>query len=392
MQPRDPLLPGFLSTPFPWRGGNQFNLHVNGERFFPPMLAAIQGAKQSIALEMYLCGSGRVFSEFRDALMVAAQRGVTTQVLLDDFGSLQLNKTDREQMLNAGVELKFYNPLRWQQGLRNFLRNHRKLLVVDGEIAFTGGAGLTDEFVVDGLATQAWHDVMLEIHGPVVNDWQRLFDHTWLGLRKRVQLRRSLVLRPERATKPISGDTPGTGRIIASYGPQAHHVLQSLYAHIKLTKQRAWIVTPYFMPSWKLRQRLIKAARHGVDTRVLVPGAMTDHPTLRQASRRHYAQLLKQGVRIFEYQPTFIHTKLAICDDWISVGSTNFDHWNLRWNLDANQEVQDAAFVIQVLAMLDADFAASVELLHINWQRRPWYLRLTEWLTGLLDRWSSNWR
>jgi phosphatidylserine/phosphatidylglycerophosphate/cardiolipin synthase-like enzyme len=184
----------------------------------------------------------------------------------------------------------------------------------------------------------------------------------------------------------------GAGRVVASYGPQAHQVLQSLHRRIKSAHHRVWIVTPYFMPSWKLRQRLIGAARCGVDTRILVPGVHTDHPAFRQASRRYYARLLLHGVRIFEYQPRFIHAKIALCDDWASIGSTNFDRWNLRWNLDANQEVADINFATQLVTMLDSDFAQSIELRQQDWLHRPWHQRCMEWVTGWLERWSGRLR
>lgn len=378
-----------LTTTFPWRNGNQFNLHVDGKQFFPGMLAAIRSSQQTICLEMYLCGSGNVFSEFRDALIDAALRGVAVRVLLDDFGSLQVHHHDRELLLNAGVQLKFYNPLDWRRGLKNLLRNHRKVLIIDHHAAFTGGAGLIDEFVSGDRGAPAWHDVMLEVQGPVVADWQQLFDRTWFGIRKHLALRR---VRSE-VLQPRDGEhAAGAGRVVASYGPQAHEVLQSLHRRLKTARHRAWLVTPYFMPSWKLRQRLIKAAHRGVDTRVLVPGVHTDHPALRQASRRYYSKLLREGVRIFEYQPRFIHAKIALCDDWISVGSTNFDRWNVRWNLDANQEAGDHDLCAQLAAMLDADFAHSVELKQEDWQHRPWLERFAEWATGVLERWSGRLR
>jgi len=373
-----------FTTPFPWRGGNRFTMHVGGEIYFARMLNAINAAKHSVVLEMYLCSSGKVFSKFRDALIAAATRGVATRVLLDAYGSAQVQSADREMLRTGGVHLHFYNPIRWRQGFKNLLRNHRKSLIVDESIAFTGGAGLTDEFMFAQGQEPAWRDVMLEINGPVVNDWRLLFDHTWNALRHPMKSYRFIKIHAS-----AEDTTPSEGRVVTSYGPQAHYVLQSLYRKIKESRARVWIVTPYFVPSWKLRHRLTRAAQHGVDTRVLVPGRFTDHPSVRRASQRYYAALLHAGVRIFEYQPTFIHTKVALCDNWATIGSTNFDRWNVRWNLDANQEVADINFATQLATMLDSDFAASIELHSFDWQRRPWYQRCTEWFYGMLERWSS---
>lgn len=375
-----------LPPVFPWRGGNQFTLLVDGEQFFPRMLAVMEQAQRSILIEMYLCSSGKVFTQFRNVLVAAVQRGVQVRLLFDDFGSLQLNSVDRRLLAEHGIEVRFYNRLRWRQGISNLLRNHRKLIVVDAEVAFTGGAGFTDEFL-HGVGDQpAWHEMMLEIRGPAVADWTLLFDLTWSGLYRilRKQQRMSTVQEQSR--------TPSQGRVVASNGTQAHHILQSLHAHLKYARTRAWVVTPYFVPSWKLRRRLTQAAKRGVDTRILVPGHLTDHPSIRHVSHRHYARLLQQGVRIFEYQPRFTHAKLAVCDDWVTIGSTNFDHWNLRWNLDANQEVRDSDLTAEVLRVLNDDFAVSRELHYERWLRRSWRLRLLEWITSKFDRWLERLR
>lgn len=371
----------FLPPRFAWRTGNRFELLIDGEQYFPRMLAAIDQAKRTISMEMYLVASGNLFAQFRDALLRATQRGVQVRLLLDDFGSQSLRAPDRQILQRGGVELAFYNRLRWRKGLRNLFRNHRKLLLVDQQCAFVGGAGLTDDFI--STATRpGWHEVMLRIDGPVIGDWQQLFDRTWLRLRERWQ---------QPATAPIESIAAGSrGRVCASSGLRAHHVTQSLYQRIRTSQRRIWLMTPYFLPSLKLRRLLMEAARQKLDVRILVPGEHTDLPAVRQASRRHFLHLMRSGIRIHEYQPRFIHAKMALCDDWVSTGSTNFDRWNLHWNLDANQEIDDAAFASQVAQLFAADIAQSVELDHTTWENRPWRYRLREWLASALDRWLSK--
>ena len=149
---------------------------------------------------------------------------------------------------------------------------------------------------------------------------------------------------------------------------------------------RVWIATAYFIPPWKIRRALKKAVRRGVDVRLLLPGPVTDHPAVRHAGRRYYQRLLRHGVRIFEYQPRFLHQKVIVCDDWVSLGSANLDRWNLRWNLEANQEVSDAGFARATCAMLANDFNDAVECRYETWRRRPWRARLPEWLWGMVDR------
>lgn len=372
-----------LPPRFAWRDDNHFELLVDGARFFPAMLDAIAGAQHSVELEMYLVSSGKVFNQFQTVLLAAAARGVRIRILLDDYGTQGLAATDRQSLQVAGIELLYFNQLRWRQGVSNLLRNHRKLLLVDQQVAFVGGAGITDEFRYD-QHHPSWHEVMLVIRGPVLRDWQLLFDRTWFGLRK-------TWFKPTRNdVQPPAGRQ--RGRVCASNGPRAHHVVQSLHERLAHCRRRVWLVTPYFLPSLKLRRHLIRAARLQLDVRVLVPGQLTDHPAIRHASRRHYARLLRHGVRIFEYQPRFLHAKMALCDDWVSLGSTNFDRWNLLWNLDANQEIDDPAFAAQITALLAADFTQSEELHYARWLQRPLYLRLLEWFTGLLDRWLSRLR
>lgn len=372
-----------LPLRFPWRDDNGFTLLVDGAQFFPRMLDAIASAQHSICMELYLVGSGEVFRSFHEALAAAARRGVDVRLLLDHFGSLALAPPDREQLQRDGIELALYNPVRLRAGLRNLFRDHRKILVVDDVVAFTGGAGLTDEFLHGKEGQPPWHELMLEIRGPVVADWRLLFERGWHGLSMTARNQPAASHAPRRVGEQ-------RGRVAASSGPRAHLVMQSLYRQLRQTRQRLWLVTPYFMPSWKLRRELIKARQRGVDTRILVPGPQTDHPALRQASHRFYARLLQHGVRIFEYQPRFIHAKVAVCDQWVSIGSTNFDRWNFHWNLDANQEIDDPAFLQSILAVLERDWADSMELDYATWQRRGWWWRLLENITGSIDRWLSR--
>jgi cardiolipin synthase A/B len=217
----------------------------------------------------------------------------------------------------------------------------------------------------------------------VINDWVVLFERTWFGIASR-------WFKQPRASHVATASGSQLGRVCASNGPRAHYVAQSLYRHLQQSQQHIWLVTPYFLPSLKLRRLLIHAAKRKVDVRVLVPGELTDHPAIRHASRRHYARLLRGGVRIFEYRPRFIHAKLAVCDAWVSTGSTNFDRWNLHWNLDANQEIDDPVFAFQARQQIEQDFALSEELYYASWLQRPLYLRFLEWLNGQLARWLDR--
>jgi cardiolipin synthase len=374
---------------FPWRAGNQFELLLDGPQFFPRMLAAIGAAEQQVALELYLVASGACTDLLIAALCAAAQRGVLVRCLLDDFGCLGLLAAQRRELLAAGVELHFYNPLGWRHGVRNLYRDHRKLLLVDGRLAFVGGTGATDQFWQPADNSHAWHEVMVEIRGPLLDDWQQLFERQWQALPARLTwhplLARGLARLP---STPAAG--AGFGRVAYADGRQHRDILQSLLRALLQSRQRIWLATPYFLPTWKIRRALRKAAQRGVDVRLLLTARNTDQPPVRFAGQRYYPKLLKAGVRIFEYQPQFLHLKMLLVDDWVSVGSCNFDHWNLRFNLDANLEAIDPHLSAQVAASFNSDFALSAEIDLQQWHATPWWQRLRRRVWGLLDRLLVN--
>ena len=371
--------------PGPWRPGNAFTLLVDGGRYFPAMLEAIEAASETVLLEMYLVESGRVASHFIAALGRAAARGVDVRLLLDGFGCRQLGRRDRQRLKDAGVRLAIYNPLRYGQWRRNLFRDHRKLLVVDGRCAFVGGAGITDAFDPEAGGERYWHDAMLRVEGPVVADWLALFQANWRHWS-------SAPCPPP--TAPAGAAGSARGRVVAG-GTGRDPVLGSLTAHIRGADRRVRLATAYFVPPMRLRRALRLAARTGADVRLLLPGPHTDHPWVRHIGRRFYGRLLANGVRIFEYQPRFLHLKAVVCDDWLSIGSANLDRWNHRWSLEANQEVADRAAADALAETLEADMAEATEITLAAWQRRGWRQRLIEWWWGrlvvrLLERLSEG--
>ncbi len=359
---------------FPWREGNRHTLYRDGETFFPAMLRAIDQARERVLLEMYLVESGEVARRFIDALGAAARRGVAVHCLFDDFGSLRLKRRDRRRLVEAGVHLAFHNPLRLRRGLGNLRRDHRKLLVVDDAVAFVGGAGLTDEFL---LGPRHWRETMVAVHGPCVADWAALFAANWTRW-----ARAPLSVAPEAG--PAGAES---GRVQYAEGGRHLGVKWALERHIDAAEERVWLTTAYFVPPVKLRRALTRAAHRGVDVRLILPGPHTDHPAVRHAGRRFYTRLLREGVRIFEYQPRFIHAKMALCDHWAMVGSANFDRWNLRWNLENDQEVNDPAFAHALRDMFERDLADCEEITLDAWLRRPARERFLARLFGYLDLW-----
>jgi cardiolipin synthase A/B len=372
----------FTTTGWPWRTGNSFGLLDGGGEFFPAMLAAIDAARESVLLEMYLVRSGLIVTQFSAALAAAVRRGARVCVVFDAFGALGLSRADRRRLVEAGVELRFFNPLARAKRLANLLRDHRKLLLTDGGTAFVGGTGLTDDFL-PAAARLAWRDVMVRIEGPVVADWLRAFARTWR------RCGAELDLPPPPPRPPRRG---AAGRLALSEARQRSVLANGVLRRLDASVQRAWIMSAYFVPARRFRAALARAARRGVDVRLLAPGARTDHPWVRYASRRFYARMLRSGVRIYEYQPAMLHGKVILCDDWVSVGSSNLDRWSLRWNLEANQEVADTHFADTVAALFERDFAVSRLISRRHWRERAWLDRLRESIAGAIDRYIDRWR
>jgi phosphatidylserine/phosphatidylglycerophosphate/cardiolipin synthase-like enzyme len=372
----------FTTTGWPWRADNNFRLLDGGGEFFPVMLEAIGAARGSVLLEMYLVHSGVIVTRFVAALSEAVRRGARVCVILDGFGALGLSRADRRRLLEAGVELRFFNPLSLRKRLDNLLRDHRKLLVTDCRTAFVGGAGLTDEFAPGGRRGP-WRELMVQIEGPVVADWQRAFARTW---------RRSGPELTLPAAACVAFPEGASGRLSLSEARQRSVLANGVLRRINSAATRAWIMSAYFVPSRRFRKALRRAARRGVDVRLLVPGARTDHPWVRQAARRFYGKLLRSGVQIFEYQPHMLHAKAILCDDWVSVGSSNLDRWSLRWNLEANQEVADRRFADTLAASFERDFRVSRSITRRYWRQRAWLDRLRENIAGAIDRHLDRWR
>ena len=373
------------SEPFhyPWRDHNRFEVLVDGSNFLPRMLAAIDTARHTVLLEMYLIESGCVVDRFITALLAAAERDVRVYLLLDDFGTIGLKQHDRDRLVHDNIHIVYYNRLRSYNTLMNMYRifllhqerslhrNHRKLLLVDGQTAFVGGTGLVDVFDPPEHPERQWRETMVEIQGPVVADWQELFSTSW----SRYALQ-ALALPPIPA---VNANGTQRGRVTVNDIERFSEVLLSLTWHITHAKERVWFATAYFVPRWRIRRSLKRAARSGVDVRLLLPGPITDHSGVRYISQRLYGRLIRNGVRVFEYQPRFFHAKTVLCDNWVAIGSSNFDRWNLRWNLEANQEIDDSVLASQVKEIFEQDFNNSVEFTYELWRQTNWYQRLLQW-------------
>lgn len=362
---------------YPWRNHNSIQLLINAEEFFPHMLSNIESAESFILMEMYLIESGHVADDFIDGFVKAANRGVLVHLLLDDFGCRGLNANDRRQLNHPNIFLSFYNPLHYGTFRRNLFRDHRKILIIDNSIVYIGGVGLTDSFV-DRKQYLGWRESVIALQGECIQDWQDAFSRVWSFYSEHQLTMTDGLSESPKSIVPC--------RVNCTVGSAKQGIKRSLVKRIRTAERQCWIATAYFVPSFKVRRALAKAAKRGVDVRILLPGEKTDHPAIRHAGRRFYFHLLKAGVKIYEYQPRFLHQKVLLCDSWVSIGSSNIDRWNFRWNLEANQEVEDQEFVNQVSSMFENDFALSTQCHLEDWENRSYYSRILEVFWGYMDR------
>jgi cardiolipin synthase A/B len=364
------------------RDGNRFALLGEGHDFFARMLAAIDESQRYVLAEFYLVESGQVADRFIAALTRAAARGVRVCALFDAVGARGLGEADRIRLRTGHVDLVFFNAARWWALPRLFLRDHRKLLIVDGSVGFTGGTGLADMFSPNVQPDRYWLDCMIEIVGPVLDDWHRLFERTW----KR-SAHRDLAISPRAPPALLSGEP---GRVVVTSGLGANELERSIVNRVRKANIRVWIATAYFWPSSRLRRALRRAARRGVDVRLQLAGPHTDAPAARSAGRLFYTRLLSSGVVIYEYQPRFLHAKLVLCDDWVSIGSSNLDRWGALWNLDANQEVDSPAFAAQAEALFMQTFGGSLILRRASDVVHHWSVPFWRLLARAILAWSAR--
>ena len=367
-------------TAFPWREGNTVEFLIDGVQFFPAMLNAIEEASKYVLMEMYLFESGHIATKFIKAFSKAAQRGVCVQLLVDGFGAKALSDSDREQLITSGVDLVFYNPLSFKTIKtlkKNLFRTHRKYLIVDGEKVFVGGAGITDHF----YGENAWRETVVEIKGKVISDWHALFNDVFTKWSDQAV---------PAAIKSAPVDNGILGRLSFTSGGEKLEIKRVLLNRINKCQRQIWFASAYFIPSGKVRKALRRSALRGNDVRLLLPGPITDHPSVRYASRRYYSRLLRFGVRIYEYQGRFTHTKMVLVDDWYTIGSSNVDRWNFRWNLEANLEVESQDSADDARAVMEADFENCIEIDYKSWVNRSRMQRFKEWLWGKVDVWITK--
>ncbi|OBQ84763.1 cardiolipin synthase B [Mesorhizobium sp. WSM3873] len=352
---------------------------VNGDEIFPAMLQAIRSARKTINMETYIYWSGSVGYEFATSLAAKAREGVEVRVLVDWLGSLPFDEKLIQIMTSAGVRFERYRPIHWYTLDRVNNRTHRKLLIVDGRVAFTGGVGIADDWLGDARNPNEWRDTHYQIEGPAVPGFQAAFAENWLETVGETLQGENFYLPPEAAGALRA-------QLILSSQPNGSENMElMMLAAIAAAKDHLRIGMAYFVPDDIALQQILDARKRGVAVDVIVPNSLTDVPIVRKASRYFWGKLLEAGVRIYEFQPTMYHPKLLIVDDvWASFGSTNLDQRSLRLNDEATLNVYGKEFARTQIDLFNEDLKRSRQISLAEWRSRPMREKFTDWLASTL--------
>jgi len=360
-------------------GGNEVTELLNGDQIFPPMLAAIKAARHSVTFETYIYWSGDIGKAFADALSERARAGVPVHVLLDWVGSAKMEESYLTEMKAAGVQIEKFHKPHWYNWARMNNRTHRKILVVDGQVAFTGGVGIAPEWTGHAQDPDHWRDSHYLVRGPTVAQMQATFLDNWLKVTGK-------VLHGDRYFPRLAPVGSQRAQMFSSSPSSGSESMQLMY-HLAITAAERSIdlSVAYFVPDELTHKLLMDALARGVRLRLVTPGPHTDTETVKAASRATWGPLLQAGAEIYEYQPTMYHCKVMIVDQLlVSVGSTNFDNRSFRLNDEANLNVYDAKFAQRQTQVFEDDMRQSRRMSYEQWLGRPLREKVHEKLTLLL--------
>ncbi len=351
---------------------NRFDVLTNGDQLIPAMLEAIRGAKRRISFETYIYDVGKVPDMFTTALEEAARRGVRVHMVVDAVGGSSMDDEHIERLEAAGVRIARFNPPSWHSFEELNYRTHRKILVVDGEIGFTGGAGIADHWLGNARNPEEWRDTHFRMFGPIVRILEAGFYENFIEAAGEVA--------PELDGTIEEKNTEGGSFVIRSSPTGGANELKRLYLlAIASARKTVDITTPYFVTDESSRWAFADAAKRGVKVRLLVEGNLTDAMPVKYASRDAYELLLGQGIEIYEYQPTMMHTKTFIVDGMMSIfGSANFDNRSLELNDELNVAVTSKDLAGRLLEDFEQDLRVSRRLDLETWKKRSFLQRTRE--------------
>jgi cardiolipin synthase len=367
-------------TGMPLVPGNQVALFNNGDEFFPAMLETIESAESSVTMEQYIFWEGRVGLRFAEAFAEKARSGVPVKLLLDAVGSSTLGEHVLKILEAGGCQLAWFRPIHWYTISRANRRDHRKSLIVDGKIAFTGGAGLADHWLGKGEDSRSWRDIMIRVEGPAALVQQSGFAQNWLRSTGEILTGHAYFPVPA-PVGDISVQTILSSPVEGTGAAGTMHLIA-----LQCARRHLYIANPYFIPDARVIDMLAHACRRGVAVKLMVAGDHNDTWWARQNSLRLYGKLLKAGVEIFEFLPTMLHQKIVIVDSaWASVGTANFDNRSMSLNEETSVCFYDRVLVSRLHDTFLADLEHCRKVQLAGWKRRGFWQRAGEQFASLME-------
>jgi cardiolipin synthase len=352
--------------------GNQYDVLTNGDQIFPAMLDAIRNAKRRIAFETYIYDTGQMADQFTAALEEAARRGVRVNVVIDAVGASAISEDHLARLERAGCRVAQFNSPTWYSLEELNYRTHRKILVVDGEIGFTGGVGVADHWMGNAQSPEHWRDTQIRMRGPIVRLVEAGFYENFIETAGAVT--------PELDPPTRTADEGAASIVVRSSPTGGSNDLKRLYLLAIASARRTLdITTPYFVTDESSEWALAEAVARGVRIRILLESKETDALPVKYASRHAYDRLLSRGIEIYEYQPTMMHTKVLVVDGiWSMFGSANFDNRSLELNDELNVAVTSRELASRLLVDFEQDLSVSHRIKLEEWRQRPWLERTRE--------------
>jgi cardiolipin synthase len=367
------------ATGYPFEPGNRIDILNNGDEFYPVMLREVSGAQVSITIEAYIYWAGDIGRRFAEALAERARSGVRVKILLDAVGSADIGDEIVCILEDAGCQIAWYNPIRWYTLGRVNRRTHRKSLIIDGRVAFTGGAGIADQWLGNAEDEHHWRDIQIRLEGSAVTPLQTGFAQNWLESTHEL-ISGPLFYPPHDAAGDLQALT-----VMSSPVTGASTTRTLYYLSITSARRSIRVATPYFVPDPAALDTLIEAKRRGVDVRIMVSGKHNDNWLSRRNAVRMYGRLLEAGVEIMEYEPTLLHHKTMVVDNvWVTIGTANFDYRSFAHNEESNVCVYNPPLARQLAGIFDDDATNCTRIDLETWRRRGWFWRVQEVVAAFL--------
>jgi cardiolipin synthase len=368
------------TTGMPLVDGNRVDIYNNGDEFYPAMLDAIESARLSITMEQYIFWNGQVGRRFAEAFAEKAREGIPVKLLVDAIGSATLGSDIFKILEAGGCQLAWFRPIHWYTLHRANHRNHRKSLIIDGRVAFTGGSGLADHWLGSAEDEHEWRDIQIRVEGPAAGAQQAGFAQNWLLTTGEIINGHEFFPEPR-----VAGNVP-IQTILSSPLAGAGAAGTMYLIAVQCARRYLYIANPYFIPDSRVIEMLAQACRRGVTVKLMLAGTHNDTWWARQNSVRLYGKLLKAGVEIYEYQPTMLHQKTMVVDGvWATVGTTNFDNRSFALSEETNICFHDPLLVDQLRVVFSADLERCERVELSTWNQRSAWQQTKEMLASLIE-------